>query len=456
MSTASLPSLPSYVGAGAADTQIPSYTARPVNGEQTLGQSKLKRGDLRDWSKKNGNVTLTLFDQPPDAQLPVFGRQSTIQGAIMLENTQDITSVNIKVHGYVKCKSLPEYGGSYYVLLEMPFTLWDKTHQEPCSSVLPINITLPANYTLNGKTGPLPPSFLYSFYDVQGGTPGQKTRIKYEIIVDVERHQSSLKDKIGHTLSTDFIYLPRSRPAKQPSTVPSTIFEVEMQHRHNGKAKEEDPIIWKLCLPPPGTYPLSRPIPFRVAVTSRSAALLTPFAPSKRDKSAIRVYLLRHVSFTTDTNVSLWRSFSIGEGVLTAAPPSDNLWLKNTVRRPGGGETASIGSNSDKEGWASYDWIGTVKANKDVLSGGFSVANVVVQDYIVLSVVPPNPRGGSLLEAKKSVPIQLTTDEYDSPVIPSEFYEDRKEPTEDDSDNGHDNTNGATNGHGTNGTNGTH
>lgn len=80
----------------------------------------------------------------------------------------------------------------------MPFTLWDKDRQEPCPSVLPIDITLPANYTLNGKTGPLPPSFLHTYYDVQGGTPGQKTRIKYEIIVDVERAQNSLKERIGH------------------------------------------------------------------------------------------------------------------------------------------------------------------------------------------------------------------------------------------------------------------
>lgn len=148
----------------------------------------------------------------------------------------------------------------------------------------------------------------------------------------------------------------------------------------------------QLFLPPSGTYPLTRPIPFRVAVTSRSAALLGPFAPStKKDKAAIRVYLLRHVSFTTKSNISLWRTFVIGEGVLTAAPPSDNLWMKNTVRRPTGGasannagETASLGSNSEREGWAAYEWIGTVKADKDVVCGGFSVAEVTVQVSLIV------------------------------------------------------------------------
>lgn len=91
-------SLPSYVRGGST-IEIPSYTARPVNGEQTLGQSKLKRADLRDWSKKTAHVTLTLFDQPVGIELPVYGRQSTIQGAITLESesTHDIASVNIKV-----------------------------------------------------------------------------------------------------------------------------------------------------------------------------------------------------------------------------------------------------------------------------------------------------------------------------------------------------------------------
>lgn len=97
------------------------------------------------------------------------------------------------------------------------------------------------------------------------------------------------------------------------------------------------------------------------------------------------MYLLRHVSFTTKSNIPLWRTVNVGEGVLTAAPPSDNLWMKNTIRRPGGGgrgnggETASIGSNSEKEGWAAFEWIGTVKPNKDVVCGGFSAAATTVQ-----------------------------------------------------------------------------
>lgn len=90
-------SLPSYVGGGSTELPIPSYTARPVNGEQTLGQTKANRIDLRDWSKKSGNVTLTLFDQPAGTELPIYGRQSTIQGAITLDSVHDVASVNIKV-----------------------------------------------------------------------------------------------------------------------------------------------------------------------------------------------------------------------------------------------------------------------------------------------------------------------------------------------------------------------
>lgn len=50
------------------------------------------------------------------------------------------------------------------------------------------------------------------------------------------------------SLSTEFTYLPRSRPAKQPSTIPSTVFEVEMEHRADGKGKEQDSIVWKVSL----------------------------------------------------------------------------------------------------------------------------------------------------------------------------------------------------------------
>lgn len=78
----------------------------------------------------------------------------------------------------------------------------------------------------------------------------------------------------------------------------------------------------------------------------------------------------------------------------------------------------------------------------------------------MLSIVPPNPRNGHLLEARKVVPIQLTTDEYDSPIIPAGLYGDQKDALP-DSDYGYSRSNGTnrtngTNGHGTNGVNGAH
>lgn len=90
-------SLPSYT-----HPDIPSYTAQPRGGEQTLGlASRARRVDLSDrssnWEKKFGHATLTLTAQSSDSEFPVYGRGATIHGFVTLDSTQDVASVTLKV-----------------------------------------------------------------------------------------------------------------------------------------------------------------------------------------------------------------------------------------------------------------------------------------------------------------------------------------------------------------------
>jgi len=408
MSTASLPT---YAG-----QLVPSYTAQPRGDEQTLGRTTVRHPNsngVRAWTKKAGVITLSLPHQPPHTVFPVYGRQTDIQGYLTLESTHNIVTVTVKLHGYIKCKTIAEIGQSNFVVLDLPAVIWRKDSGIPCPTVLPFQIPLPSTYSSNGRSGPLPPSFAYIFYDLQGGTPGLKAKIKYEIIVEIDHVHSTLKDKLRPALSTEFTYLPRTRPARPLSSTPSSVFEATMERRVGGKSRHQDPIVWKLCLAPPGTYAIAQPIPFRVSVTSRTSSLLIPFAPSNKDNCAIRVYVLRQVSINVN-GVPLWRSYVIGEAKLTYVPTSDNaMWLKS-VPKSEKSDSGSIGSNSDKEGWASHNWTGAVKINEEISVGGFQVENMSVKDFFVLSAVPPNPRLGELLEVKRVVPIQLTTEAYDA------------------------------------------
>ncbi|KAF8527581.1 hypothetical protein BU17DRAFT_81783 [Hysterangium stoloniferum] len=406
----STPSLPSYAG----QPGVPPYTAQPRRDEQTLGRTRVpppNSNGTRVWTKKAGTITLSLPHQPVHAELPVYGRETDIQGYLTLESTHHAVAVTVKLHGYVKCKTIAEIGQSNFVVLDLPVVLWRKDSGIPCPNVLPFQITLPSTYSSNGRSGPMPPSFAYTFYDLQGGTPGLKAKIKYEIIVEIDHVHTTLKDKLGPALSTEFTYLPRTRPARAPSSTPSSVFKATMERRVGGKSRFQDPIVWKLCLPPPGTYAIAQSIPFRVSVACRTSSLLAPFAPSNKDNCAIRVYVLRQVSINVNS-VPLWRSYVIGEGKLTyASAPDDTMWLKNVLKSEKG-DSESMGSDSEHEGWASHNWTGAVKINDGISVGGFQIENMAVKDFFVLSAVPPNPRLGELLEAKRVVSIQLTTEAY--------------------------------------------
>lgn len=99
MSTA-LP--PSYTHA-----EIPSYTPQPRGDEQTLGLTNRVRraaheSPLSSWTKRVGHATLTLTGQSSDAQLPVYGRSTVIQGFVTLDSTEDVENVQLKVPSFIQ------------------------------------------------------------------------------------------------------------------------------------------------------------------------------------------------------------------------------------------------------------------------------------------------------------------------------------------------------------------
>ena len=140
---------------------------------------------------------------------------------------------------------------------------------------------------------------------------------------------------------------------------------------------------------------MTQPIPFRVSVTSRSSALLTPFAPSnKKDKASIRVYVLRQISIKVNT-VDLWRSYVIAEGSLSYAPQNmdGGGWLKNVPSSPTRakagslGSGSSVGSFSEREGWASHEWSGELMIEKGQITvGGFEVGDMKVKVSLLRSL----------------------------------------------------------------------
>jgi hypothetical protein len=93
---------PSY-----SQAETPSYTVHPRGGEQTLGLTSRARriadgSHLSNWTKKVGHATLTLTGLSLDAQLPVYGRGSTIQGFVTLDSVEDVANVQLKVLSFIQ------------------------------------------------------------------------------------------------------------------------------------------------------------------------------------------------------------------------------------------------------------------------------------------------------------------------------------------------------------------
>lgn len=126
-------------------------------------------------------------------------------------------------------------------------------------------------------------------------------------------------------------------------------------------------------------------------MTSRSSASLTPFAPTNtKDKASIRVYMLRQVSIKVNT-IDLWRSYVIGEGLLAHDPQNlnDGIWLRN----PFGAKVSDLssggssGSIPEREGWASHNWSGELRADREQITvGGFEVGDMKVKVSLLRSL----------------------------------------------------------------------
>lgn len=100
----------------------------------------------------------------------------------------------------MKCKTIAEFGRSDLTILSIAVPLWTKSDTSSlCPAQLPFEVPPVTSFTRNDYTGAMPPSFEYTFADLQGGTPGLVAKIKYEISVEVKHNNTSLKDRLTAT-----------------------------------------------------------------------------------------------------------------------------------------------------------------------------------------------------------------------------------------------------------------
>ncbi|EKM51698.1 uncharacterized protein PHACADRAFT_261993 [Phanerochaete carnosa HHB-10118-sp] len=403
-------SLPSYTAPLLGRT--PTYTAEPQASEQRLALSVLQPRPSGEFTKqsKGGGVSLRLFAQENGTALPTYGHSASIDGAIDIAKPEGVNAVEVKIKGTLRLKEIAEGGTATHELALTKLSLWNKDRDGgQCPTSLPFSLGLPPTFNDGKDDYPLPPTFEAHLT----GMPGFRAIVGYSVsaMVDrglVKKAASTFfpKPQIDSSVSTDFIYFPRSRPAvplpppmmlvhSNPGVLESSewrCFESRIPARTVGVTD----IITKLYIPASRVYCMSEPIPFHLSLVSSaySLAAFMPYGPTASllapHKQHTQIRLLRQsivdvrntVVFGTKTDI--WRVTCIGTG--------------------------TFARGSDGPDFISF--AGEIRIAEDLKIPGFKAGGLLVKDCIVLTMVPPDVTKSPFDELRCVVPMRLVTDPW--------------------------------------------
>ncbi|KAJ7180372.1 hypothetical protein C8R43DRAFT_399218 [Mycena crocata] len=413
MSTASLPHY--AVQLQPSFSRTPSYSAEPGLYEQRLAlnaRSLPQHTGNFVKSSKSGDAKLRLTAQEDNINLPVYGSGGVVEGTVELAKTDNISTVEVKVEGRLQVEEVAEGGQIDHKLCLDTVLLWIKDANNPvCPSSLRFSLTLPTSFQYEGHTYPLPPSHSIKLK----GLPGFNATIDYSVSAIINKPHAvpnivplvkskKLGINIGNTtVSTPFIYYPRTRPAVP---LPSPLLRVEGGFierpdwriyrsvlKATGRGNAQD-IDVKFYLPASRIFSSKHCIPFHVTFESSaySLAAFLPYGPTTGNSGklrATRIQLMRQSTVDVrgaiihGTKTDIWRIDCIGEGKFHHA---------------GDGST-----------WMSFSGEIEIEPVKVM---GFRIAGLSVLDCILLTVTPPDVTKSAFIGIRETIPVRLTTDDW--------------------------------------------
>ncbi|KZT12213.1 uncharacterized protein LAESUDRAFT_670568 [Laetiporus sulphureus 93-53] len=401
----SLSPLPGYRSSSLACT--PPYSAEPHAQEQRIALNRLRRRPSGDFVKhsRSGGLSLWLSRQDSSANLPAYGCGDFVEGTVTLSKPETTTSVEVRIEGSLRLKEVAEGGTTATKLCASTVTLWGRDAQPgQCPPSLPFSLALPPSFTDGRDTYPLPPT-----HEAQlSGVPGFHAVIEYIITAVAQKGRSSgLLRSSNSTVSTPFVYYPRSRPAVPlpppilRSPGPHGMLSAADWRRYEtvmtAKVAGVKDITARFYIPTARVFSMAEPIPFHLifASTPSSLAAFLPFGPTGARTGArqhTRVQLLRQTNvdargqLVLGTKTDIWRTVEIGDAAFRHA--------------------------GDGPDWTSYS--GEICVSDQIRIGGFKAGGLTIRDFIVLSMTPPDPSRAPFHELRQVVPVRLTTDSWES------------------------------------------
>ncbi|KAK7057874.1 hypothetical protein R3P38DRAFT_2843477 [Favolaschia claudopus] len=347
-------------------------------------------------SSNNGHARLRLSGQEEDIELPVYGIGGEVSGIVELAKTDSILSVDVTVEGRIKVHELGEGGQIDTPILLGSVQLWTKAdNASPCPSTFSFSVTLPRSFESEGKTYPLPPSHSAQLK----GVPGFDAGINYWISVSIKSKKFGLAIG-GNTLSTPFIYYPRTSPVHSlpaPLEWAKKGFTEQVGWKAYTYAIKTYPksglanIIVKLYVPASRAFWVSDSIPFHISFESESDKTITEFQPFGPAGAlhATRLQLIRQSTsdvrgaLVHNTKTNIWRTDSIGEGI--------------------------FGPGTDGATWLSFSGHIPIEPVKVT---GFSLRHFSVTDGFVLTVTPPDVTKSPFIGIRETIAVRLATDPW--------------------------------------------
>lgn len=151
-------------------------------------------------------------------------------------------------------------------------------------------------------------------------------------------------------------------------------------------------------------------------------------------RPTVRVYILRQITVEV-RGQKAWRTCVLGEGSVSPSAPAASSSASPAYAQtqpPGRRQSTSSFSFAGRAARAArasaspsleldpqslnpvdaLDWDGTVRVADPagLQAGGFAAGNLVVKDFLVLSLIPPDPARSPLIEHQCAHPIRLVTD----------------------------------------------
>ncbi|KAJ7785339.1 hypothetical protein DFH07DRAFT_787512 [Mycena maculata] len=393
-------------------TPSPIYSPTPQSTERILqhtplpGHSRLTHSFIR----KEHALTLVLEGQKENAGLPSFGRGAPLNGTLLLESPETVTSVRMEFRGILGSLNA-SHGYSCLRIIDQASSLYAKDPSQPrCPSAIAFSRRFPRTFKNNGTSYALPPSCDITLPD------GSFFKCTYSLTVTVlaSRHRSTSLFSKEKSLSVDLEYRERTRPSRPRISEPSLFSTVKicpeewlqlpisLTARPDARAAD---IRCDLFVPSIGVFASPEIVPFHVQLFGAAHSLRELLLPRATNRTrehpeSMRVYLLRQIAFgAVGSDAPATMNTILAEGALRPLPPA----VLHGLSLPTNPHSRTATSDD------ALSWDGEIDL-QGITTPSFDVGTFSVMYLITVELRPPE--ASSINRARYGYPIKITTDTW--------------------------------------------